>query len=100
MLTAKNGFQILNLHPKKLYFKNKSTRLFNAYKVKKFFLLNWDLCFLLFFQFQIAFCLIIKTLLVHNYFKISCITLMQLLRKSLRVEIQIMNSFFLRNLSI
>ena len=36
MPAAKNGFQILkNLHPKNIYFQNKNTRLFNAYKVKK-----------------------------------------------------------------
>ena len=31
MPIAKNEFQILNLHPKNMYFKNKSTRFFNAY---------------------------------------------------------------------
>ena len=43
MPTSKNGFQILNLHSKKHigYFKNKSTRFFNTYKVKKsLFLFN------------------------------------------------------------
>ena len=35
MPTVKNRFQILNLHPKNIYFKNKSTSFFNEYKVKK-----------------------------------------------------------------
>ena len=36
MPTAKNGFQILDLHLKNMYFKNKSTRFFNAYLLDKF----------------------------------------------------------------
>ena len=36
MPTAKNGFQIFYLHPKNMYFKNKSTRLFNACLLDKF----------------------------------------------------------------
>ena len=35
MSTAKNGFQILNLHPKKHAFQKKVPAFFNAYRVKK-----------------------------------------------------------------
>ena len=36
MPTAKNGFQIRNLHPKNIYFKIKSTFLLNANLLEKF----------------------------------------------------------------
>ena len=36
MPTAKNGLQILNLHPKKYIFREKNTPIFNANLLEKF----------------------------------------------------------------